>query len=323
MFKIEGKTVAEVACVAVAGAGPFVSWARPQADMGYFDLGQAVLQGLVVFLGMRFVSRISPAEALAMGYFYSFVRPVAGLLQSRFDLRVNDVVRERHPGDTQLEIRLPRSLGVLAADDHDGLGRHLERVQTSSYGGFIGGAIGYLVFVRWKRLPPGAVADATMIGLLVAFTIGRIGCTLTHDHVGAATDFWLGTDYPRVELARRGILDSFPGAGAVVRAHNLGMHELLYLVPLNALVLALAFGRGRRLPAGAIAVVIALAYVPLRFALEELRLDQSDPRWAGLTFAQWASIGALAAAAVAAAAIRRGGARAALPRKAAAGRRSS
>lgn len=171
----------------------------------------------------------------------------------------------------------------------------------SSYGGFLGGAIGYVLYVRWKRLPAGVIADATMIGLLVAFSIGRIACTIIHDHIGTATSFWLGTDYPRSELAKRFLLSEFPGAGAVVRAHNLGMYELLYLIPVNALVLSLAFSTRRSLPPGLLAISIGLLYAPMRFFLEYLRLDVSDPRYAGLTFAQWCSLVAFAVALAAAA----------------------
>src|SRR5215470_17890595 len=65
----------------------------------------------------------------------------------------------------------------------------------SSYGGFIGGGLGYAAFVWWRRLLP-------------AFSIGRIGCTLVSDHIGAAVDpnawyAFLAMDYPRKEnLAR-------------------------------------------------------------------------------------------------------------------------
>lgn len=177
----------------------------------------------------------------------------------------------------------------------------------SSYGGFLGGAIGYALFVRWKRLSPGVIADTVMIGLLVAFSIGRIGCTIIHDHVGSATASWMGTDYPRAELARRGLLSAFPGAGDLVRAHNLGLYELLFLIPLNALVLTLAFQSHHPLPAGFIAILVGLLYAPARFLLEYLRLDVSDPRYAGLTFAQWCSLLAFAASLAAAAALRRHG----------------
>jgi len=58
----------------------------------------------------------------------------------------------------------------------------------SSYGGFIGGAAGFAIYVWWKRLPVRLMADVTVVGLLPAFSIGRIGCTVVSDHIGAAVD---------------------------------------------------------------------------------------------------------------------------------------
>src|SRR3569623_1542859 len=56
----------------------------------------------------------------------------------------------------------------------------------SSYGGFIGGAIGFAIYVWWKRLPVRLMADITIVGLLPAFSIGRIGCPVVRAHIGAA-----------------------------------------------------------------------------------------------------------------------------------------
>jgi phosphatidylglycerol:prolipoprotein diacylglycerol transferase len=170
----------------------------------------------------------------------------------------------------------------------------------SSYGGFIGGAIGWYSFHAWKRLSTGLWADLTVIGLMIGFTIGRVGCTVVHDHMGRMTDFFLGTDYPKREIAERGLLDSYPairglGNDAIVRIHNLGMYELFYLIPVNALILWLAF-RKKPLPAGLLAILLGLLYAPVRFFFEFLRLNETDPRYAGLTFAQWASLLAFAAA---------------------------
>ena len=71
----------------------------------------------------------------------------------------------------------------------------------SSYGGFLGGAIGLAIYVWWKRLPVRLLADIAIVGLLPAFSIGRIGCTVVSDHIGAAVDArsWyavLAMDYP-------------------------------------------------------------------------------------------------------------------------------
>lgn len=173
----------------------------------------------------------------------------------------------------------------------------------SSYGGFIGGTIGWYAYQSQKRLSTGLWADLTAIGLLIGFTIGRIGCTVVHDHMGRQTDFALGTDYPKSEIAERGLLDSYPairglGNDALVRIHNLGMYELFYLIPVNALILWLAF-RKKPHNAGMLAILLGLVYAPVRFFLEFLRLNETDPRYAGMTFAQWASIVAFGAAAYA------------------------
>ena len=62
----------------------------------------------------------------------------------------------------------------------------------SSYGGFIGGAMGFAFYVWWKRLDARLMADIGLVGLLPAFSIGRIGCTVVSDHIGAAVDPEIG-----------------------------------------------------------------------------------------------------------------------------------
>jgi len=171
----------------------------------------------------------------------------------------------------------------------------------SSYGGFIGGSVGFAGFVAYKRMRPGLMADVIMVGLLPGFTMGRVGCTVVHDHVGRATDFFLGFDYPVRALQARfcagGLpckMTEFPGAkaGEIIRAHNLGFYELSYLLVVCAVVLPLAFRRARSKPlaGGFIAVLVGMVYAPVRFFLEFLRFNSSDPRYLGMTFAQWASI---------------------------------
>jgi len=164
----------------------------------------------------------------------------------------------------------------------------------SSYGGFIGGGIGYALFVWWKRLPVRLFADVTMVGLLPAFTIGRIGCTLVSDHIGSAVDpnswyAWLAMDYPR-KLNLAHLAETYPGTTEFIRAWNLGLVELLYLIPVNVLVLWLAFRPSKRMPAGFLTVLTGVLYAPVRFFLDFLRPEDTDPRYVGLTFAQWSSI---------------------------------
>ena len=166
----------------------------------------------------------------------------------------------------------------------------------SSYGGFLGGAAGFAFYVWWKRLPARLMADIAIVGLLPAFSIGRIGCTVVSDHIGAAVDAskWyaaLAMDYPRnlnME-AIQNLVATHPGTGPMT-AWNLGLIEFLYLVPVNLLVLWLAFRSKKRLAAGLIPVLTGILYAPVRFFLDFLRPEESDPRYGGLTFAQWASI---------------------------------
>ncbi len=164
----------------------------------------------------------------------------------------------------------------------------------SSYGGFVGGAAGFAYVVWRRRLPVARWADITIVGLLVAFSIGRAGCATVHDHIGAPTASVMGVDFPRAALADRGLLPEMHSDAPVIRAHDLGLEELLYLVPVNVLVLWLAFRR--RLPAGSLAVIAAALYAPVRFGLEHWRLSSTDPPYGGLTFAQWGSLAVFVAA---------------------------
>ncbi len=164
----------------------------------------------------------------------------------------------------------------------------------SSYGGFIGGAVGFAIYVWWKRLPPRLMADIGIVGLLPAFSIGRIGCTVVSDHIGAAVDpdkwySFLAMDYPRAQNLAH-LAEHYPGSSEFIRAWNLGLIEFLYLVPVNILILWLAFRSTKRPNAGLITVLTGLLYAPVRFGLDFLRPEETDPRYVGLTFAQWASI---------------------------------
>jgi phosphatidylglycerol:prolipoprotein diacylglycerol transferase len=187
----------------------------------------------------------------------------------------------------------------------------------SSYGGFIGGAMGFAMYVWWKRLPVRLFADIAIIGLLPAFSIGRIGCTVVSDHVGAFVDKtqWyaaLAMDYPRdfnLEAVQQMVRQHPPGGpdDKYITLWNLGLVEFVYLVPVNLLILWLAFRSTKRTPAGFITVLTGVLYAPVRFFLDYLRPNDSDPRHLGLTFAQWASILAFGVAVYAATRILKGG----------------
>lgn len=173
----------------------------------------------------------------------------------------------------------------------------------SSYGGFVGGAMGFFFYVWWKRQPARLFADVAVIGLLPAFSIGRIGCTVVSDHIGAWVDpnawyAFAAQNYP-VKLnmeAVQNLVATHPHPGPTILAWNLGLIEFLYLIPVNALLLWIAFRPQKRMPAGFLVVLAGVLYAPVRFFLDFLRPEMSDPRHFGLTFAQWASMLAFGAA---------------------------
>lgn len=185
----------------------------------------------------------------------------------------------------------------------------------SSYGGFVGGAMGFAFYVWWKRLPARLFADIAIIGLLPAFSIGRIGCTVVSDHVGALVDpaqwyAFLAMDYPTSfnNTAIRELVETLPTPRPeMIKAWNLGLVEFLYLVPVNALILWLAFRPDKRVPAGFITVLTGVLYAPVRFFLDFLRPEATDKLHAGLTFAQWCSVLAFGASVYVAAKILKNG----------------
>ncbi len=178
----------------------------------------------------------------------------------------------------------------------------------SSFGGFAGAIFGIWLFFRvrapglpgeerWKYL------DAIAFVLPFAWAIGRLACTVAHDHPGTVTTFPLGVSlaspearaYIASHYESAGRLAGLPPPGQLARMafHDLGWYEFLYT--LFAIVPAfLVLDRKPRRP-GFYAVAFLLLYVPVRFALDFLRI--ADARYLGLTPAQYAGIAALAAAA--------------------------
>ena len=170
----------------------------------------------------------------------------------------------------------------------------------SSFGGMIGGGLGALLFfhLRTPDLPAQvrlAFADIVAFVFPTGLAIGRIGCALAHDHPGSVTGFLLGlslkTDAARTYM--QGVYVEaglpFPSDVAGLGFHDLGLYELLFL----ALVILPLFRRWdshARSPGFFLAVFAGL-YLPVRFTLDFLRV--SDPRYVGLTPAQWVAAAGL------------------------------
>lgn len=134
----------------------------------------------------------------------------------------------------------------------------------SSFGGFVGGVVGALIWWQrsGERLLP--YADVIASSLPVGWAFGRAGCSVAHDHPGRFSDAWFAVQYP--EGGR----------------FDLGLYEFVLMLPIVAAFLAL---RRRPRPWGFYLAALSLAYAPMRFALDFLRTE--DARYGALTPAQW------------------------------------
>ena len=177
----------------------------------------------------------------------------------------------------------------------------------SSFGGILGALFGIWLFFRWKSppLPPGTgwrYLDAIAFVFPFAWAIGRLGCTVAHDHPGTVTTFPLGVSlstpkagaYLTYFYREAGRLGDLPDPARLARMayHDLGWYEFLFTL----LFLCPAFlilDRKPR-PTGFFPLAFILLYVPVRFFLDFLRI--SDARYGGLTFGQYAAIAGFAAA---------------------------
>lgn len=134
----------------------------------------------------------------------------------------------------------------------------------SSFGGFIGGTLAFQIYCRRQGLWMLPYLDALVYGLSPGWIVARLGCFVSHDHLGTQTDFLLAVTYP---------------GGA---RHNLGLYEALLAAGITLVLYALP---ERRRFVGFHTALVLLLYAPARFLLDLLRTG--DRRYLGLTPAQY------------------------------------
>lgn len=158
-------------------------------------------------------------------------------------------------------------------------------------GGFLGAIVfGIPFFRRWDRRQRWVALDGYAYGLAIGLAVGRIGCYAVGEHFGRTTDFFLATRYEGGDVREGTLGDMSLTVGTTF--HNTALYEFLYMLVLFVVLGLLA----RRRPAPGLLIGVFCAwYAVARFASDSLRVN--DERVAGMTGAQWMSIG-LAAAAV-------------------------
>ena len=142
----------------------------------------------------------------------------------------------------------------------------------SSVGGFFGATVGFFWYLRKHKQPYLVYLDMLCYGLLVGFTMGRLGCSLVHDHPGSIVD-------PSHLLA----VGPWPDGQYRL---DLGLLEFMYLVPI-VLYIHLAYDWMKARPGKLIGTVMML-YGPYRFFLDTMR--EKDKLYMGLTTAHYASM---------------------------------
>lgn len=140
----------------------------------------------------------------------------------------------------------------------------------SSIGAVLGGLLGLWIYCKRKGVACIPHLSIIVEGFVVWWAFLRLGCTLSHDHLGTPTAFLLAFDYPWGPR------------------HNLGFYE--FLVVILVLVPLTIYCRRRRVKPENYVGIMFVAYSALRFGLDFLRatdLPGADPRYWGLTVAQY------------------------------------
>lgn len=185
----------------------------------------------------------------------------------------------------------------------------------SSFGGFIGGIIGITLWKYYEAVPKISLgflgtlhsfrrrkkprpilplADVIISVFPVAWIFGRSGCTVVHDHPGALApaDFPLAVGYPlRAPPTPDTKLWFIELSNGPTLRYDLGLLELSFTIVLSVFVVLTWH---KKLATGTYLAVAALAYAPVRFAMDNFRIKEgnsADLRYGSLTPAQWGCIG--------------------------------
>ena len=113
------------------------------------------------------------------------------------------------PVDWAYEIVFAAAIGGLVGSRVDYLAQHWDDVSGDLlgnlfsgsglvwFGGLVGGALGVILWARWRGFLEWRMFDACAPALALGYAVGRIGCQLSGDgDYGKPTDSFLGMSYP-------------------------------------------------------------------------------------------------------------------------------
>jgi phosphatidylglycerol---prolipoprotein diacylglyceryl transferase len=165
----------------------------------------------------------------------------------------------------------------------------------SSYGGFLGSIIGVYVY-KWVKKDNNVFAyvDTICSAFPLAWVFGRAGCASVHDHPGRETSHWLGMQYNHPGVHQKGTWGLLYDPSQTVGRFDLGFIEMVLTIPLATAFMIL--WRQKPRASGFYAGWQCILYAPVRFVLDFFRVEEgggldADPRFLGLTPAQYACFG--------------------------------
>jgi phosphatidylglycerol---prolipoprotein diacylglyceryl transferase len=145
------------------------------------------------------------------------------------------------------------------------------------FGGAVGGALGVILWARWRRWLTAQMLDATSVALALGYAIGRIGCQLSGDgDYGIASDLPWAMAYPD---------------GTVPTTEEVHPTPVYETVSMGVVALVLWHLRDRFAPGVVFGLYLVLAGTE-RLLVELIR--RNDSVVAGLTLAQLVSLAMLA-----------------------------
>lgn len=143
------------------------------------------------------------------------------------------------------------------------------------YGGFIGGVLGSLLMARLRRIPLLLLCDIAAPILGFSYAVGRTGCLLNGDDYGRPSNVPWAMAFPKGTPP------------TTVPVHPTQIYEIIGGLLIFALLSRLRFRLEPR-PGALFGLYLVLAGIS-RFVVEYYRTN--EPVAAGMTMAQWISVG--------------------------------
>ncbi|MBA2765110.1 MAG: prolipoprotein diacylglyceryl transferase [Thermoleophilaceae bacterium] len=222
---------------------------------------------------------LGPVDLQTFGLSFALAFVASGLLLSK---RLKEIGR---PVDWAYEIVFAGLLGGLIGSrldyilqnwetaSQDLLGSLLSGSGLVWFGGLVGGAIGVLLWARWRGFLGLTLLDVASVPLAMGYAIGRIGCQLSGDgDYGVASDLPWAMPYPDGVLPTTDFVHPAP------------IYESLAM---GLIALGLWSLRDKLAPGRLFALYLVLAGIE-RFLIEFVRRNEAV--FVGLTFAQLLSV---------------------------------